>query len=309
MLIKRFFGCLASLALILLLSSCGPSSQQPQIQIQRIPLDCQEFYTQYNIQSSGISPSTWNEIEKLVFVESAYYTDVGDGRVSAGILSVILNRAESGVFSKSRNIDEALREVIFAPYQFTPVSVHPDWFENGVCITESPFMRDSNGNPITYRFERIEPFRRELLRALMGYDPTGGALYFKVPEASVQWPCEQGLCDCGIVDLGGRTKFYRNAFCSTGETRVQDINYLQGICYSSQLGLITLYTPYYLGKLGVNSQGNCIIEQPNPISMDPNFCWSQNPNGTPFVDGSWIPTGNIYERSDHPSNLYFCVPK
>ncbi|MEM5793154.1 MAG: hypothetical protein QXY45_02235 [Candidatus Aenigmatarchaeota archaeon] len=101
---------------------------------------------------------------------------------------------------------------------------------------------------------------------------------------------------------------YRNAFCSQ-ETKPISVNYLGGqLCYSSQLGLIPTSTSYYLGKLGRDEYGNCIILRENPLSRDHNYCWSQNPNGVPFVDGSWIPIEGKYERSSDTSNLYFCIP-
>ncbi|MEM5793624.1 MAG: cell wall hydrolase, partial [Candidatus Aenigmatarchaeota archaeon] len=174
--------------------------------------NCYQFYDQY-IRNTGISINTWNEFEKVVFIESAYYTDGGEQnrqKIALGIAATILNRVESGRFSDANgSIDNKLWDVLFAPHQFSPVSLHPDWFGNGVCIENSPFMFDSNGVPLSYRFERLSSFRQVLLSALSGVDPTGGALYFKVPEVSLQWPCETGICDCGKVDLGGRTIFYR----------------------------------------------------------------------------------------------------
>ena len=99
-------------------------------------------------------------------------------------------------------------------------------------------------------------------------------------------------------------------FYSQGDYVPREVKYIDGrsFCQSSQLGLIATDTKYYSGGLGVDESGNCEISRLNPASVDQSRCWSQNPGGTPFLVGEWILRGGMYERSQDPSNLGFCVP-
>jgi len=207
--LKRIFIC--SILALYLLVACAA----PVVSPKDIPLDCNEFYSTY-ISSRGISQATWNNLETLVFLETAYLTDGKDNRarrrVATAVTRVVFNRVDSPRFNPQNDgLDRDIREIIFAPGEFSPVLKHPDLF-TGACINNAPFMYDDKGRPLTYRLERLRELRYAMLLAF-SQDPTGGALYFKVPEKSEKWPCETGKCECNEIDLGGSTKFYKDPFC------------------------------------------------------------------------------------------------
>ncbi len=92
-------------------------------------------------------------------------------RDRVGVAAVVINRLEAGGFGRT------LRQVIFAPYQFT-------------CVSNGYFW----DAPVT------AADRRAARLALEGWDPTGGALYFYDPGPGVtsRWIYTRNVT--GVID-------------------------------------------------------------------------------------------------------------